>query len=578
MAAPHQATVAPDQLRWRYAPLDAEVICCTAVLEAIRREAVDGLRCLSHGGLETGGILLGRRTDRCMEVLGALPINCEHKLGPLFILSTADEKALEAALRGDKRGLQPVGLYVSHSRRSFSVADSDAYVLDRHSPKLWQMAVVIMPSKAGTSRTGFFIRDSLERPFVCVHEVMLSPVEHPSAPPTTQTEIAPLTIDSTQAAQPNRRSGIHVFFARSQRYRRLSQWNIAVSIGLLLLVMFAGGMWVRARTSQTPAVPMHVTDLGAKLRIEWDPTQKAVRTASAGTLEIRDGGHKSVSIPITRSGLENGSVLYVPQSDNIEASLKLIHRNGPASESVIYFLNPSHVVNAPAEIVSPAPPVARVPAESPASVAPSDSPQPVAPPVSDQKKPARKAFRLPQDLPVTAIAQNVTVDMPDTPDVKVDPSPMPLTTTIAPIGVYLASPSRLVGPPGPPAIGTGHLIWTGSLRKNAVLSFSPEGASTGVLNGRLPGAPVKITVQPAELVDGGIAVYSRNPDRSGNAGQPNVWNGWNVVFHDWDPKRIAEADILEAPSPSNSWKRLVLRNGNRNASVVVVNWERLPTR
>jgi hypothetical protein len=47
-----------------------------------------------------------------------------------------------------------------------------------------------------------------------------------------------------------------------------------------------------------------------------------------------------------------------------------------------------------------------------------------------------------------------------------------------------------------------------------------------------------------------------------------------VVYHDWDPKKIAEVNVVEAPGPANNWTRLVLRNGNRNASVVVVNWQR----
>jgi hypothetical protein len=129
--ARYQSSIA-DRLNWRYAPLDAEVVCTSAVLEAVRHQAAEGRSRLSHGGLEIGGILLGRRTDRSMEIVGALPIECEHKLGPLFILSAADEKALDAALTSEQLGtLQPVGLYVSHSRRGFAVAETEAKILDR---------------------------------------------------------------------------------------------------------------------------------------------------------------------------------------------------------------------------------------------------------------------------------------------------------------------------------------------------------------------------------------------------------------------------------------------------------------
>ena len=91
----------------------------------------------------------------------------------------------------------------------------------------------------------------------------------------------------------------------------------------------------------------------------------------------------------------------------------------------------------------------------------------------------------------------------------------------------------------------------------------------------MPGDPVRIKLQPAELVDGGIAVYSKDREGGGTREPPSAWNGWSVVVRDWDPKRISEVNVIEAPGPVNEWKRLVLRNGsNRNVSVLVVEWQR----
>ena len=122
-----------------------------------------------------------------------LPIECEHKLGPLFILSVADEKSLDAALASDKLGsLQPVGLYVSHSRRDFAVGETDAKILDRLVPGPWQLVLVVMPSKIGPSRAGFFIRGSVDRSFVVAHEFSLSPAERRLAPALTSAPFAPI--------------------------------------------------------------------------------------------------------------------------------------------------------------------------------------------------------------------------------------------------------------------------------------------------------------------------------------------------------------------------------------------------
>jgi hypothetical protein len=639
-----------DRLNWRCAPLDAEVVCTKAVLETVRQHAAEGRTRLSHGGLEIGGILLGRRTDRSMEILGALPIECEHKLGPLFILSAADEKTLDAVLTGNKLGtLQPVGLYVSHSRRGFAVAETEAMILDRLPAGPWQLVLVVMPAKFGPARAGFFIREAVDRSFVCAHELMLTPMEHllepppPPAPPA-----APVPVSTPPAAdKPISETGqtpvlrpIDSFIAQVKTHWRLSQWNMAVSLILLLLFVCAGGLFVRARSVSSTSIPMHVSDLGSNVRIEWDPIQKAVRSASRATLEIRDGERPPVAIPVTKTELDHGSVLYAPHSDNIEVRLKLMRGSAIASESVLYFINPQRRANAqpmsappviPPPVIAPpvvpqpvstppvvartvatppviAPPVALQPVSTPpvatkvspvvpppATMSPAAaSPQPVKPPPPvqatqpvptlrpeqpvqqvvekgpkrDTEKPA-KAFQLPVVQARTVTAQATPMNLPDLPEIRTSATPTPVISS-SPLAAILQAPARLADPP---QLRAGRLIWTGSLHKNAELSITPAGPSMGVLSGALPGVPVKVSLQPAELLDRGIAVYSKDPDRPGASQPPSAWNGWHVVVQDWDPKRIAEVSVVEAPGPGNNWKRLVLRSGNRNVSVFVVNWQ-----
>ncbi len=586
-----------DRLNWRYAPLDAEVVCTSSVLETIRQEAGEGRSRLSHGGLEIGGILLGRRSDRSIEILGSLPIECEHKLGPLFILSTADEKALDTTLASGKLGaLQPVGLYVSHSRSGFAVAETDSKILDRLTSGPWQLVVVVMPAKFGPSRAGFFIRGSVDRSFVCAHEVQLSHMEHP-VPATSAPAAAPAAMPdsvaiATPAPSPDPVNGqihplqrllslvvkVKPLLAKVKRHWRLSQWNMAVSLTLLLLFVSIGGLWVRARGVRTISVPMHVSDLGANLRIEWDPAQKAIRSASRATLEIRDGQKGPVAIPVTRNDLDSGGVLYVPHSDNIEVRLKLMHANALLSESVLYFINPQHHVPAPPDTLATAgsPPASTTPTVGPQISAPVPEvlPEPTVPHIvetrpTETRKPA-KTFQLPAVQAARPTVEVAPLNLPDLPDVRTSPPAIPSATSL-PLGALLTAPASLAGPP---QLRSGRLIWTGALRKNAVLSITSAGPSAGVVSGSLPGVPVKVSLQPAELVDGGIAVYSKDPDQSAGSQPPGAWNGWNVVVYDWDPKRVAEISLVEPPAASNNWKRLVLRNGNRSVSVFVVNWQR----
>jgi hypothetical protein len=591
--ARYQSSIA-DRLNWRYAPLDAEVVCTSAVLETVRHQAAEGRSRLSHGGLEIGGILLGRRTDRSMEIVGALPIECEHKLGPLFILSAADEKALDAALTSEQLGtLQPVGLYVSHSRRGFAVAETEAKILDRLPAGPWQLVLVVMPVKFGPARAGFFIRGAVDRSFVCAHEVLLSPREHHLQPAATSAPLAPITPivakSNPAEANPGAFERLRSFIPQIPTQWRLSHWNMATTLSLLLLFVCAGGLWVRARGVPSPTVPMHVSDLGANLRIEWDPAQKAVRSASRATLEVRDGERRPVAIPITRSGLDTGSLLFAPRSDNIEMRLKLMHGNKTSSESVLYFINPERRGTAPPPVVVSTPvvpakvsPAIAVPAlvsrpedlQASPQIAELRSDQPVQQLVEKRPKPDSespvKTFQLPAAQALNETASIAPMNLPDLPDIHTSAPAMPLANS-SPLAAALTAPARLAGPP---QLRAGRLIWTGALRKNAVLSITPSGPSSGVLSGSLPGFPVKVSLQPAELVEGGIAVYSKDPEPSDAEQPPSAWNGWKVVVYDWDPKRIAELNLVEPPGPANNWKRLVLRNGSRNVSVFVVNWQR----
>jgi hypothetical protein len=111
------------------------------------------------------------------------------------------------------------------------------------------------------------------------------------------------------------------------------------------------------------------------------------------------------------------------------------------------------------------------------------------------------------------------------------------------------------------------------LQKNELISFSERGASRGVLNGRLPGSPIKVNVHRGEVVDGGIAILTNDPNRVGVNEPSHARNGWDVVIYKWIQKLIPELKVVETPGPSNNWSRIVLQNGDRSLSVVVVDWQ-----
>jgi hypothetical protein len=126
-----------------------------------------------------------------------------------------------------------------------------------------------------------------------------------------------------------------------------------------------------------------------------------------------------------------------------------------------------------------------------------------------------------------------------------------------------------VSNPVPPA--SGRLIWTGQLAKHAVLSFSAQGASSGYVDGWLPSkTPVHIDVRPGELIEGAMMIFAK--DGNSRSEPPSALNGWNTVIYKQDIARASELEVVEAPGPGNEWSHLVLRNGDRRLSLIVVDW------
>lgn len=76
---------------------------------------------------------------------------------------------------------------------------------------------------------------------------------------------------------------------------------------------------------------------------------------------------------------------------------------------------------------------------------------------------------------------------------------------------------------------SGWLIWTGKLTRNQILTIDGSTASTGSIEGELPGVPVNLIVD------------------------------------------VTNIGLDEEPSPRNGWKRLALRSLGKH-SVIRIHW------
>jgi hypothetical protein len=610
---------APDRLRWRCEPLYVDVECTNAVLEMIRDGAVDGRCRLAHCALETGGILFGEWTDTSVRIEAARPLECEHKFGPSFELSKKDEASLLEALAVARQDpelgkLRPIGLYMSNSQ-NFSVAVADIRIFDRYFPKARPMALILRPSKFSQTRAGFFIRERGSVTYFCAHEVSSSISEsaHRDRQPIAQNpqdENRP----ANEAAQPEeagtittpppnepicawRRESVRRLLTSALKRFRASLltgeklWNVSRGdlVAAIVLLGFCTAatrtLWVRSNLEPSTRIPMRITETGSQLRIDWDVNEEPVLSATSGVLEIRDGETEPVHLPFARDVLRAGSVLYAPRSGTIQVRMRLMNDKGPLQESLIYYIKPERIrPSVPVVLVSPATSKSEPPlvAESALPITPALKKEPglardelqrprnenggmkkAAQPVNRSREP--RVFRLPPLRPSGTINSRIRVDLLDAPNIRINQSVPP--ALLLATGVTLTRSAIQARP------SWGRLIWTGELQKNEFISFSAGGSSRGVLNGRLPGFPIKVNIQPGEVVDGGIAILTNDASRAGVNEPAHARNGWDVVIYKWLQKPIPELRVVESPGPSNNWGRIVLQNTDRNLSVVVVDWQ-----
>jgi len=157
-------------ISWPDKSLTAEICCAAGVLQDLDIAAVDGLLAMPRIGLGVGGLLLGRRWNKRIEVLRALSIPCSHALGTAFVLTSEELPA--AGWQGGTNGSSPdsqptgselagyelVGCYWSKPNGSFVPTDYDHVLFRTLCPEPWQVALIIRPSLGSVTTAAIGLR------------------------------------------------------------------------------------------------------------------------------------------------------------------------------------------------------------------------------------------------------------------------------------------------------------------------------------------------------------------------------------------------------------------------------------
>ena len=149
---------------WRIPHCPFLIECSSAVLEQIRRE-VQNSRYRPGDERETGGVLFGIYTPECIRILASKPLQCEHALGPGFVLSENDEQRLDRLIAApttdpELNGLQALGWYHSHIRSRIFLSERDLQIHSRYFAAPYQVALVVHPASERPTRAGFLFREA----------------------------------------------------------------------------------------------------------------------------------------------------------------------------------------------------------------------------------------------------------------------------------------------------------------------------------------------------------------------------------------------------------------------------------
>jgi len=346
-------------------PVDVEY--SLVVIDEIRQVVADGFQRLQRGGIEVGGVLYGTREERIVRVTAMREIACEHARGPTFHLSDNDRAALAAQLARDKedsrlQGLQVVGWFLSHTRSDVTLQQSDLETYSAFFPEPWQVTMVVHPGRAGTMRAGFFVREldgsvKGERsyqefnfpdrmPGVLDRSPRRQSLESAGErPPVSRYPARAEALEALDVPEPVVQYDVPTFgqssrtmpqYAPYPNTRRKIPWAI-IAVVAAALVLAVLGLRLLGPQLHVEPLSLGVIERNGQLQIQWNHSSQSIIGASAGTLDIVDGGEKR-SIPLNRTELAQGSFTYMRRSGDVEVRLAVNTSGSGRMEEASRFL------------------------------------------------------------------------------------------------------------------------------------------------------------------------------------------------------------------------------------------------
>jgi Gram-negative bacterial TonB protein C-terminal len=355
-------------------------------------DAVDGIiRDINEEveSFESGGLLLGRvRTgdqpsvwiDRYERIL------CGHKSGPRFILDGADKAALEKAAADVLAAgeLAVVGLYRSHLRDGFDLADADFELIRNYFSDASDLVLLIKPQSPRDLSARFYVHDvaagarAAGEPFPFRGRVLNPPDPEPIArerPRRLVPDFLPAIEESDPTENTAKSVPLPMLFAPREPVfdedertlgQRLRKWLPFVAA----LLLAGGGVWWASQSSRPASAPashpvvapgeiarplgLAVEPMGPAWQVSWNPNATALHDARSVQLFVR-GGDDQNRIDLSPRDLAAGIYKYEATGNDFTFRLEVVEGSGRVSAESFRFVRSQAPVKTAA--LTPAAPV-----------------------------------------------------------------------------------------------------------------------------------------------------------------------------------------------------------------------------
>jgi proteasome lid subunit RPN8/RPN11 len=134
------------------------IYCAPGILTGLDTQATDGLLAMPRTGLGVGGLLLGKRSGKRLEILKTIAISCSHAMGPSFVLTPEEIAEAKASDDGTDEECALVGWYCSKPNGRMVLSENDKSLFDALCGERKQVALLIHPRLGYATLATFALR------------------------------------------------------------------------------------------------------------------------------------------------------------------------------------------------------------------------------------------------------------------------------------------------------------------------------------------------------------------------------------------------------------------------------------